>query len=319
MDQLVLCAGSPGQAAAIAEETIKSIYPRYYPAGAVRFFLDLHCEERIRAAVEKEEIYLAAAGGELVGTGTIRGNEICRLFILPPYQSRGYGSRLMDMLEEKIFKRYPAVHIDASLPAESMYLKRGYQITSYEKIETENGDFLCYHIMEKKNSEQIATADEIEIRPIRREEYPLLDDFLYDAIYLPEGAAPPPREIIKQPELAVYVEDFGRRDDLCLAAEADGRILGAVWTRILAGEIKGYGNIDAVTPEFAISVKKEFRRQGIGGRLMEQMISLLKKQGYEKASLSVDKDNYAYRMYGKLGFQVVKERDHDYLMVLDLK
>lgn len=150
MNQLVLSTGSPGQAAAIAEETIKSIYPRYYPAGAVRFFLELHCEESIKAAREKEEIYLAAAGDELVGTGTIRRNEICRLFILPQYQGQGYGSRLMDMMEEKVFGRYPAVHIDASFPAESMYLKRGYQITAYEKIETENGDFLCYHTMEKR-------------------------------------------------------------------------------------------------------------------------------------------------------------------------
>lgn len=144
------CAVCPKQPADIVEETIKSVYPKYYPAGAVQFFLNLHCEERIKAAMGEEEIYLVMAGQKLVGTGSIRKNEICRLFILPEYQGKGYGSRLMDLLEKKIFQRYPVVHIDASFPAESMYLKRGYEIVSYEKIQTENGDFLCYHIMEKK-------------------------------------------------------------------------------------------------------------------------------------------------------------------------
>lgn len=33
------------------------------------------------------------------------------------------------------------------------------------------------------------------IREIKTSEYPLLDDFLYEAIYIPKGAVPPPRSI----------------------------------------------------------------------------------------------------------------------------
>ncbi|MDE6830499.1 MAG: GNAT family N-acetyltransferase, partial [Lachnospiraceae bacterium] len=120
-------------------------------------------------------------------------------------------------------------------------------------------------------------------------------------------------------ELAVYIADFGQADDLCLVAEAYGHLLGAVWTRILAGKIKGYGNVDEHTPEFTISVKKEFRQQGIGSKLMQEMIILLKSKGYEKVSLSVNKDNYAYRMYQKQGFHVIQKRDEENLMVLELK
>ena len=174
------------------------------------------------------------------------------------------------------------------------------------------------HSFSKKVQKQILTADEVKIRRMMPEEYPLLEDFLYDAIYLPEGASMPPREIIRQPELSVYIDNFGQMNDLCLVAEAEGHILGAVWTRILAGEIKGYGNVDAHTPEFAISVKKEFRQQGIGSKLMWEMIALLKSKGYRKASLSVNKDNYACQMYGKLGFRVIKEQEEDYLMLLEL-
>ena len=139
----------PAKVAEIVEKTIRAVYPHYYPSGAVQFFLDLHQEDRIREAAGREKIYLAVEQGEIVGTGSIRRNEICRLFILPEYQAKGYGSRLMDLLEDRVFRQYQAIHIDASFPAESMYLKRGYRIKTYEKIETESGDYLCYHTMEK--------------------------------------------------------------------------------------------------------------------------------------------------------------------------
>lgn len=143
-------ANSPKQVTEIVKTTILSIYPKYYPRGAVQFFLNLHCEEHIKAAMEREEVYLLLSEGKVIGTGSIRDDEICRLFILPEYQRKGYGSKLMDVLEERIFQKYLFIHIDASFPAESMYLKRNYQISSYKQIETENGDFLCYHVMEKR-------------------------------------------------------------------------------------------------------------------------------------------------------------------------
>ena len=149
-------ADCPEQVAAIVRETIQKIYPHYYPVGAVQFFLDLHSAVRIEKAMSSEEIYFAMVQGNIVGTGSIRKNEICRLFILPEYQRKGYGSRLMDLLEARIFENYPKVHVDASFPAENMYLKRGYQIVSYEKMETENGDFLCYHTMEKEKCRNLS-------------------------------------------------------------------------------------------------------------------------------------------------------------------
>ena len=143
----------------IVGRTIKTIYPHYYPSGAVQFFLDLHSKARIEEVMSFEEIYLVMVQGKLIGTGSIRKNEICRLFILPEYQGKGYGSSLMDLLEAKVFGNHRKVHVDASFPAESMYLKRGYQIASYEKIEAENGDFLCYHTMEKRDRQEFVCIE----------------------------------------------------------------------------------------------------------------------------------------------------------------
>lgn len=70
------------------------------------------------------------------------------------------------------------------------------------------------------------------IRKIRNDEYELLDDFLYEAIFIPKGVVAPPREIINAPELQVYVQDFGTQEgDICFVAEVDEKIVGAVWVR----------------------------------------------------------------------------------------
>ena len=90
----------------------------------------------------------------------------------------------------------------------------------------------------------------------------------------------------------------------------DGKVIGAVWTRIM----NDYGHIDDETPSFAISLYKEYRGQGIGTQLMKKMLVLLKEKGYEKASLAVQKANYAVQMYEKVGFKIVDENDEEYIM-----
>lgn len=156
-------------------------------------------------------------------------------------------------------------------------------------------------------------------RFLRDDELPILEDLLYEAIFQPEGAKPLPRDIIKKPEINIYIRDFGKKKgDSCLLAEIDCKIVGGVWVRILSGEIKGFGNVDLETPEFAVSMFKEYRNRGIGTQLMKKMIDYLKEKGYRQASLSVQKANYAVRMYRKCGFEIVRENEEDYIMLLKL-
>ena len=152
-------------------------------------------------------------------------------------------------------------------------------------------------------------------REIKETETGLLKRFLYEAIFIPEGVAPPEFKIVEQPELKIYYEGFGTgRADYCIVAEDDGNVVGAVWTRIM----NDYGHVDDDTPSFAISLLKEYRNQGIGTRLMKEMLELLRKMGYEKASLAVQKANYAVRMYENVGFKIVDENDEEYIMVCEL-
>lgn len=150
------------------------------------------------------------------------------------------------------------------------------------------------------------------IREMEPTEYPLLDDFLYEAIFIPEGVEAPSKSIIYRPELQVYVAHFGeQKEDLALAAEVDEKIIGAVWVRIM----DDYGHIDNETPSLAISLYKEYRGRGIGTAMMKKMLALLKERGYKRVSLSVQKANYAFKMYQKLGFEVVNESSEEYIMV----
>ena len=55
----------------------------------------------------------------------------------------------MYFAEEIIRKKHDHIILDASLPAKQIYLKRGYVTTKYNMIETENGDYLCFDVMEK--------------------------------------------------------------------------------------------------------------------------------------------------------------------------
>lgn len=133
----------------LVKKTIEAVYPKYYPAGAVDFFIAHHKPEKILADIEAGKVYVLEEDGVIAGTVTINGNGIARLFVEPSQQGRGLGRQLMDFAENIIFEYSETVRIDSSLPAKSMYIKRGYKEKEYCKILTDNGDFLCYDIMER--------------------------------------------------------------------------------------------------------------------------------------------------------------------------
>ncbi len=153
------------------------------------------------------------------------------------------------------------------------------------------------------------------IREMNPTEYPLLTDFLYEAIFQKDQNNLLPKSVVNRPELQVYIQSFGSMpDDYCMCAEVDGKIVGAVWVR----NIPGYGSIDNHTPEFAISLYKEYRGHGIGTALMEAILSKLNEKKYKKVSLAVQKENYALRMYQNIGFQIVDENKEEFIMVYNL-
>lgn len=168
----------------------------------------------------------------------------------------------------------------------------------------------------RKMYRDLAGDTSYTIREMRETEYSLLNDFLYEAIFVPEGVDAPPKSIINNPELQLYVSNFGnQKHDFALVAEMDQKIIGAVWVRIM----NDYGHVDEKTPSFAISLYKEYRGKGIGTAMMKRMLADLRKKGYEQTSLAVQKDNYAVKMYQDVGFEIVDENEEEYIMVKHLR
>lgn len=125
----------------------------------------------------------------------------------------------------------------------------------------------------------------------------------------------PSRDIINLPELNIYIQNFGKQNgDLGVVAEQNGQIIGALWTRI----IPAYGYIDNGTPELAISIFPEFRGYGIGTKLMKKLFTLLKSNGFNQTSLSVQKENKALFFYKKLGYKVITDKVDELIMVKQL-
>ena len=92
-------------------------------------------------------------------------------------------------------------------------------------------------LVDKKDNKK-----QYKVRNLRHDEIGLLKDFLYEAIYVPEGVESPASEILELPELKLYIEEFGtRRGDNCLVADFGGKAAGAVWARIM----DDYGHVYA--------------------------------------------------------------------------
>ena len=162
---------------------------------------------------------------------------------------------------------------------------------------------------------EFAGGDAMRVRLLRPEDSPLLEDFLYEAIFLPPGAQPLPLEIIHEPSLYKYIDKFGSLpEDFGLAAQAEGQVVGMAWVRVAGA----YGYVDDETPELAISVLPAWRGQGVGTALLTRLFEELARRGYERTSLSVQKENPAARLYRRLGYEVVRETEEDYIMVKDL-
>lgn len=140
----------------ISQTTIRTIYPRYYPSGAVQYFCDHHSDDRIHLDIVSGIVYLLENDTDVVGTVTINGNRINRLFVLPQFQHKGYGRAMLDFAEKMVLKHSDTVMIDASFPAKQIYRKRGYQETEYHMIQTDNGDYLCYDVMILSSLENVS-------------------------------------------------------------------------------------------------------------------------------------------------------------------
>ncbi len=163
----------------IVQETIKEVYPKYYLAEIVDMFCEFHNEENISKDIENGNVYVLFKSDEIIGTGTINGNHITRVYVLPEYQGNGFGTYIMEQLENVIEKKYAKAEIDASLPACKMYYNRGYRTIDHGIWKCAGDVIQIYEIMEK-----VFPAKRLRLRPYKSCDAKTIISWIKDEISL---------------------------------------------------------------------------------------------------------------------------------------
>lgn len=124
--------------------------------------------------------------------------------------------------------------------------------------------------------------------------------------------------VLSRPELAHYVAGWPSPGDLGVLAVDGQQPVGAAWLRLLPESDPGYGFVDAATPELSMGVVQAWRKRGVGRRLLDALVAAAREQGLASLSLSVEIDNYARRLYERVGFRQVGEVNGSVTMLLRL-
>lgn len=154
-----------------------------------------------------------------------------------------------------------------------------------------------------------------KFRWLTSDDQPFITDMLYQAIYIPEGQEKPSFDIVNDPKLIKYHECIGKSSDLGVIALDDDKSIGAAWLRCFDEENKGWGYVSSDIPEMSMAIDYGYRNHGIGRRLLTELLDA-SKDVYPNISLSVDIDNYAYKLYLDMGFEVVGITDNSATMLL---
>ena len=134
----------------VVQHTIKTIYPKYYPAEVVDFFCKHHSREAILKDIENGDVSVLKIDGKIIATGCFVEKHITRVYVLPEHQKKGYGTFIVKNIEDQICDRYDRAYLDASLPAAALYEKLGFATIKHERYPVENGVILVYEVMGKE-------------------------------------------------------------------------------------------------------------------------------------------------------------------------
>ena len=150
------------------------------------------------------------------------------------------------------------------------------------------------------NKELFSAPMDYVIRQLTTQDEPILWEMLYYGLSS-AGKGEPARDVVRRPEVARYVEGWGRVGDTGFVAhdKKNRALLGAAWLRQPTDE-------SDASPELALAVKPEHRRHGIGTALLTQLVRA--NPDHSTISISFFAGKPVLRLYERFGFKVVEER-----------
>jgi GNAT superfamily N-acetyltransferase len=155
---------------------------------------------------------------------------------------------------------------------------------------------------------------DVQCRLAGDEDFAFLATMLGEAaVWRPSKPTPTGDQVLADPRYAMYLAGWPRRGDYGLVAEQDGPV-GAAWYRTFTEAIHGYGFVAEDVPELSIAVLATRRREGIGRRLLTELIEASVAQGHAALSLAVNAENPA-RDLSTNGFVEVEKRESASTMI----
>ncbi len=134
----------------LLQNTISTSYRGVYPPEAIKLFKDHHSEEQVLSDAAEGYTVVAEDTGEILGTGTLSGDHIKRVYISPLHQHRGIGRLIVQELEKKaLAEKLPAVDLGASLVSRRFWESLGYTVQKEEYVPIENDKQLHFYRMSK--------------------------------------------------------------------------------------------------------------------------------------------------------------------------
>jgi GNAT superfamily N-acetyltransferase len=89
----------------------------------------------------------------------------------------------------------------------------------------------------------------------------------------------------------------------------NGERIGTAWLRFLPEDGPGYGFVAPDVPELTIGVVADWRGRGVGRALLRAIAVEARLAGIRQISLSVERKNFAQKLYLSEGYQIVDSSD----------
>lgn len=297
----------------IVQDTIKKVYPKYYLPEIVEMFCEFHNQKNIMEDIENEDVYVLLENNKIIGTGTRKSNHITRVYVLPDFQGKGFGTFIMKQLETEIAKQYHMADIDASLPACKLYYHLGYKTIDHGVWKCANGVIQIYEMMEKNLKKTRAEVSDLRLRPYKACDARTIVTWIPDEISLRKWSAdryeafPITEEDMNEKYMdSIYSDDF-----YPMTAFDESGIVGHLIMRFTDKE-------KSVLRFGFVIVDDKKRGKGYGKKMLE----LALKYAFEilkvsKVTLGVFENNpSAYYCYKAAGFQEIPLEKEEYYSIL---
>jgi ribosomal protein S18 acetylase RimI-like enzyme len=157
----------------------------------------------------------------------------------------------------------------------------------------------------------------ITFRPLLPSDQPKLWRWLHVALWDPPPAGLRPREVLDNPAVRIYADDWGKPTDVGVVAVVGGEDAGACWMRLLPKDV-GLAYVEERTPQLGIALEPAHQHKGYGGKLMRAALEAARAAGYTQVSLTVHPQNPAIALYERCGFRKIAMRNTYHLMVATL-